>query len=73
MSYQEVPFSADDLRAIADQVDRFSDFLIQDGEYPKGDLTIYIAIQRPDTFDSQVIGHIVCEDGWLGFQPIEDR
>lgn len=70
MTYS-VPFSANDLRRIADQMDRFTDILLAGGSYAEDDLTVHIAITRPD-FGDAIIGHIVCEDGWLGFQPVED-
>ena len=65
----DAPLTADDLRNIADELERVEKLLINPdtGEYPEGDLTISVAISRPDSYDTSVFGHFICEDGWMGF------
>ncbi len=72
MSY--VPFSVSDLREIAKRLAYWERRLVsKDGEYTDAsNLVNRIEIHRPGD-PGDIIGHIVLEDGWVGFKFIEQE
>jgi len=69
------PLTADDLRRIAKSLAEWERLLTKrDGtaEYtPRAELVSRIEVTRPD--DSELIGHFVLVDGWVGFMPVGDE
>lgn len=63
-----IPLSPDDLRTLADAVEAWGKALIdENGEYLPFTVTAHsLELQAPNT--AEVIGHLVFEDGWIGFE-----
>lgn len=80
MSAYDVPLGPDEVRQIADLLDKLTEFFIDDqAEYKApfrpgapyteveiGDVTI--EIKRAG--GSSVIGYAALDDGWIGFKPV---
>lgn len=63
------PFTSEDLRRIAKSLDEWNRLLINSktADYrPRAELISRIAVTRPD--DTEVVGHFVLDDGWVGFE-----
>jgi hypothetical protein len=68
----KTPLSASDLRRIAKSLDDFERLLLGPNGYrERAELVTRIEIMRPD--DTEVIGHLVLVDEWIGFSPKEDK
>lgn len=67
----KTPLSADDLRHIAKHLAEFERLLVGPNGYrARSELVTRIEVMRPD--DTEVIGHFVLQDEWLGFLPLEN-
>jgi hypothetical protein len=73
----DVPLSGDDLRHIADVIDKLNEFFINEaGEYKEPFQSEYIGdvripIGRLD-IPTKIVGHAVLDAGWIGFKPVND-
>lgn len=62
--------TVEDLRTIATSLAEWDRLLFdKNGDYrERASLVRRVEVMRPE--DTEVIGHFVLEDGWVGFQPI---
>lgn len=71
-THKEFPLSPDDLRSIADTIDGLTKLMFDKNggwRLPEGVATVPLPILHPDAHDdTEVIGHAIIDDGWVGFR-----
>lgn len=80
MSAYDIPLAPEELRSLADLLDKLSDLLMKDGVYVaplNGDFNEEIeigdvSIEIKRTGSNSVIGYAALDDGWIGFRPKQD-
>lgn len=79
MNAYDVPLGPDEVRQIADLLDKLTDFFLDDqAEYkapfhplaPNAEVEIGdVTIEIKRSTGGSVIGYAVLDDGWIGFKP----
>lgn len=70
--YRTIPYASDDLRAIADNIDKVLEALGPDGLLEDGDWRWGVVVDIFDPEDVQIVGQVKpTGDGWFGFYPRE--
>jgi len=71
MTNRAIPYTSDDLRAIADNIDEIVNDLGDLGDLGDWRWGLTVEIYDPEVPES-VVGHIKAHpDGWFGFYPVE--
>lgn len=70
MRNREIPYTSDDLRYIADQIDKVSDDIGNVADIPDGDWRWGLTVEMTDD-GGETVGHLrAYGDGWIGYFPL---